>query len=60
MEDLDYNPIRKWALQTKGVTSETIATCLAENKIIAIEYFAQVKRLSVEQLLDIFQVTQIK
>ena len=60
MEDLDYNTVRKWTLQTKGSTPETIATCLAENKIIAIEYFAQVKRLTVDQLLEIFQVNQLK
>lgn len=60
MEDLDYIKIKKWGLQTKGAEPETIATCIAENKIVAIEYFAQVKRLTVEQLLDIFQVKAIK
>ena len=60
MDDFEYTPIKKWGLQTKETQPENIATCVAENKVIAIEYFAQMKRLTVEQLLFIYQVVVIK
>jgi hypothetical protein len=48
------NTIEKFILKTKN--GEILSTTKAENAYEAIDYFAKVKKLSVSDLLSIFDV----
>ena len=52
----DYIKPQKWILTTKAEPCENIAHCVAADRIVATDYFATVKRLTPEQLLEIFNV----